>query len=95
MRSSIFQLAENICYNKLPQKLEKRYPLFLILCASPCYNYLYKFYYSKLQLLIKGLSRGRFHKPIHALRQALTLCAELLGLKKVSQKLGAEGKSLA
>ena len=40
-------------------------------------------------------TRGRFHKPIYALRQAFTLCAELLRLKKASQKLGAERKSLA
>ena len=39
-------------------------------------------------------SRGRFHKPMYTLRQALRLCAELLGLKKASQKLGAERKSL-
>ena len=40
-------------------------------------------------------SWGQFHKPIYALRQALTLCAELLRLKKASQKLGPEQKSLA
>ena len=42
------------------------------------------------------LDIGRpFHKPIYALRHALTLCAELLRLNKASQKLGAERKSLA
>ena len=40
-------------------------------------------------------TRGSFHKPIYAPRQALTLCAELLRLKKASQKLGAERKALA
>ena len=35
---------------------------------------------------------GGFHKPIYALRQALTLCAELLRPKKASQKFGAEHK---
>ena len=38
--------------------------------------------------------RGRFHKPIYALRQVFTLWAKLLGLTKTSQKLGAERKSL-
>ena len=38
---------------------------------------------------------GQFHKPIYALRQAFTLCPILLRLKKASQKLGAECKSLA
>ena len=36
--------------------------------------------------------RGRFHKPIYALRQALMLCVKLLHPKKASQKLGAESK---
>ena len=47
------------------------------------------FFNSKLYV-----ARGRFHKPIYALPQALTLCAKLLLLKKASQKLGAERKSL-
>ena len=41
------------------------------------------------------MTSGRFHEPIYALRQVFTLCAELLRLKKASQNLGAERKSLA
>ena len=37
-------------------------------------------------------SWGGFHNPIHALRQALTLCPKLLCPKKASQKIGVERK---
>ena len=49
----------------------------------------------EVQVLSQITTWGRFHKPIYALLQALTLCAKLLRLKKASQKLGAERKSLA
>ena len=32
---------------------------------------------------LKDMTWGGFHKPIYTLRQALTLCAELLRLKKL------------
>ena len=40
-------------------------------------------------------TRGRFHKPIYALRRAFTLCAQLLRSYLQAQKFGAERKSLA
>ena len=59
----------------------------ILYCAIFCINF-WVFVFLHFTLL----TWGGFHKPIYALRKALTLCAKLLHPEKASQKFGAEHK---
>ena len=81
--TSSFILLENFgCYQQCSLSLKPN-----------SYTVLQKYIFYAQQ--IKKVTRGRFHKPIYALRQAFTLCPQLLRSSFKVQKLGAERKSLA